>query len=375
MSKQPGQKPFEAVVVDDTSIDRLLLTTILTKSGHRVRDFPDEKKVIEAAREAPPEIFLLDIGLPTITGYELCRRIKRCPDLSDIPVVFVSGRHGPDDELQAFVVGGADYVQKPFRQREVLARVGTHVEALRLRREQRRQREELEQALERRQRLERRNEQLLSFITHELLQPLVAISSDHDAGGAAKRVLASARRANQLTATMLELLRSEQGRVPLQRSPVKLGPLFELMKAKAGAQGQTLDVQLKAAVRATPLALDGALLERAIDILLSCLQRGDEGTPLRAEVALEAERLRITLAATAPRRSRGPVESCALGLSFCEMIAEAHGGRVELLSNRTIPQAILELPARLCVNCQYMSACMPERPEVCPLMEGARRLR
>jgi diguanylate cyclase (GGDEF)-like protein len=74
-----------------------------------------------------PHLMLLDVRMPEMDGYTLCSHIKAQPQLADIPVIFISAADGVEDKVRGFDVGGLDYITKPFEEREVLARVATHV--------------------------------------------------------------------------------------------------------------------------------------------------------------------------------------------------------------------------------------------------------
>ncbi len=118
-------------VVDDTPANLELLTEMLKAQGYRVRQAASGKLALQSALCDPPDLVLLDIQMPEMSGYEVCKHLKSIEKLAKIPVIFLSALSEPRDKLQAFSVGGVDYVTKPFRFEEVRARVETHL-ALRL---------------------------------------------------------------------------------------------------------------------------------------------------------------------------------------------------------------------------------------------------
>lgn len=123
------------MVVDDTPANLKLLEKILQGQGYRVKQFPRGAMALRAAAQNPPDLILLDIMMPELDGIEVCRRLKTDERLKDIPVLFLSALDGTDDKIKAFSAGGLDYVTKPFQEAEVLARVKTHLELRRARRE------------------------------------------------------------------------------------------------------------------------------------------------------------------------------------------------------------------------------------------------
>lgn len=133
MSSQNGIETI--MVVDDTAANLQLLETMLQKWGYRVVQFPSGAMALRAATRNPPDLILLDIMMPGMDGFEVCRQLKANERLKDIPVLFISALDGTDDKIRAFSAGGLDYVTKPFEEEEVLARVKTHLELHRVRRE------------------------------------------------------------------------------------------------------------------------------------------------------------------------------------------------------------------------------------------------
>lgn len=122
----------EILIVEDTPASLQLLTELLSQAGFCVRQAQDGEMALLSARERPPELVLLDIRMPGINGYEVCRRLKEAPGTRDVPVIFLSALHEAEDKVQGFKLGAVDYIAKPYHPDEVLARVRTHVELRRL---------------------------------------------------------------------------------------------------------------------------------------------------------------------------------------------------------------------------------------------------
>jgi len=115
------------MVVDDTPENLRLVGDMLSKHGYRVRAFPCGEMALPAARLDPPDLFLLDIDMPGMNGYELCDALRQDDALRAVPVLFLSALRDIDAKLKAFAAGGVDYIDKPFRFEEVEARVKTHL--------------------------------------------------------------------------------------------------------------------------------------------------------------------------------------------------------------------------------------------------------
>ncbi|HTA45234.1 MAG TPA: HD domain-containing phosphohydrolase [Bryobacteraceae bacterium] len=115
------------MVVDDNPANLRLMEEMLRPRGYEVRSFPRGRMALAAAGQKPPDLILLDITMPEMTGYEVCERLKANPQLSKIPVIFLSALDALEDRLQGFRSGGVDYISKPFQFEEVQARVDAHV--------------------------------------------------------------------------------------------------------------------------------------------------------------------------------------------------------------------------------------------------------
>ncbi|SMP76923.1 His Kinase A (phospho-acceptor) domain-containing protein [Desulfonatronum zhilinae] len=115
------------LIVDDVAANLHLLSGMLKDQGFKVRPATSGAMALEAARRLPPDLVLLDINMPGMDGFEVCRRLKADQALADIPVLFISALEDAADKVRAFEAGGRDYITKPFHVEEVLARVRTHL--------------------------------------------------------------------------------------------------------------------------------------------------------------------------------------------------------------------------------------------------------
>ncbi len=128
MRQDNAKKKKESIlIVDDTPANLRLLSSMLAEQGYHVRPVPEGSMAITAAQIAPPDLILLDIKMPEMNGYEVCEKLKTDGKTRDIPIIFISALDATEDKVNAFAVGGVDYVTKPFQVEEVLARVETHL--------------------------------------------------------------------------------------------------------------------------------------------------------------------------------------------------------------------------------------------------------
>lgn len=115
------------LIVDDSVPALKLLRDLLLTRGYVTRPFSDAAMALRSIAEQPPELILLDVRMPVLSGFDLCTRIKADARLRDIPVIFISAATETEDKVRAFEAGGVDYITKPFQNEEVLARVQTHL--------------------------------------------------------------------------------------------------------------------------------------------------------------------------------------------------------------------------------------------------------
>ena len=115
------------LVVDDNPDNLRLLVEILKKRGYRVRTSTSGTNALATIRKEVPDLVLLDIMMPEIDGFEVCRRLKENEHTAAIPIIFISALDETFDKVKAFSLGGVDYITKPFKTEEVLARVKTHL--------------------------------------------------------------------------------------------------------------------------------------------------------------------------------------------------------------------------------------------------------
>jgi CheY-like chemotaxis protein/DNA-binding CsgD family transcriptional regulator len=120
------------LVVDDVLDNLAYLHDALDEVGYTVLVANSGKAAINSAREAQPELILLDAVMPEMDGFETCKKLKLAPDTSHIPVVFMTGLTEAEHVAAAFEAGGVDYVTKPIRPKEVLARIASHLQTVKL---------------------------------------------------------------------------------------------------------------------------------------------------------------------------------------------------------------------------------------------------
>ena len=115
------------LIVDDIPDNLKVLGELLKNNGYKVRPVPNGKMALQVAEKEKPDLILLDIMMPDMDGFEVCRRLKENEYLNDIPIIFISALNDTKNIIKAFTSGGIDYITKPFQAEEVSARVATHL--------------------------------------------------------------------------------------------------------------------------------------------------------------------------------------------------------------------------------------------------------
>lgn len=149
------------LIVDDVPANVSVLFDFFNHKGFKVLVAQDGKRAIKTVNTVLPDIVLLDVMMPGIDGFEVCRTLKSQPETRDIPIIFMTALTELVDKVKGFELGAADYITKPIQQEEVLSRVITHLNIRKLQ-----------------QQLQKRNAELEAFsrtVAHDLKNPLSAI--------------------------------------------------------------------------------------------------------------------------------------------------------------------------------------------------------
>jgi signal transduction histidine kinase len=341
------------LVVDDTPANLQVLVGMLKERGHRVRPVLEGRLALRAAKAEVPDLVLLDINMPDMNGFEVCEQLKADPKLADTPVIFISGNNETADKVRAFSVGGVDYVTKPFQMAEVEARVATHLEL-------RRRRRELQESYEALRRLESLRDSLVHMVVHDLRSPLAAISAcleviKWDAEEQHRRELVSdVETALHATRTIIRLVNSVLDVSKMEGTEMRLQFAPSDIAAVARESVDELEslVGTRLLVRDWPDEPVMALVDRDVvaRVMQNLLGNALKFTPSAGSitVAVEAndDMVRVAVSDTGPGIPReyrervfekfGQVEaashgqkfSTGLGLTFCRLAVEAHGGRI-----------------------------------------------
>jgi signal transduction histidine kinase len=338
-------------VVDDTPANLHMLAEMLKKRGYRARPVPSGKLALQAAKADTPDLILLDVNMPVMDGYAVCRELKKDSSLSAIPVLFISAYGETVDKVRAFSAGGVDYITKPFQVEEVEARVAVH---LQLRRQQR----ELELTLAKQRELEGMRDSMVHMIVHDLRAPLTAVFNyldlvcEQETGLISPESLQNLDLAMKATRWMVHMVtvlldasKIEAGQMTLRLVACDVGDVaadaIDAIRSLADEKNVTF---LRASVRGV---VDRDAIARVIQNLVSnALKLTPPGGEVRVSLRGGDDTLRVEVADHGPgiaaehhpkifekfgqldTNVRQSIASSGLGLYFCKLAIEAHGGRI-----------------------------------------------
>jgi len=341
------------MIVDDEIVNLKLLERMLSEdAGFRVVAFPSGKMALKAAALNPPDLILLDINMPEMNGFEMCELLKANESLQDIPVLFISALTETSDKLKAFRMGGVDYITKPFQFEELRARVKTHLEIVR-------QKRELQRSYDKLCELEDMRDGLVHMIVHDMRSPLTAIlgsleliQMDPSAVNTARRVddaLRVSERLVNMISSILDIGKMEAGGITPNVSPVDIkSRVYDAIRNVDPIKGQR-SIVLESSNEVGTIACDVLLIDRVLDNLLNnalkCTDKDEGMISVRMEhtahggvrVAIgdngwgippeSCEKIFDKFYQVKARRE-GQSYSTGLGLTFCKLAVEAHDGRI-----------------------------------------------
>lgn len=352
IAKQP-----HICIVDDNQMAREVIADLLSTEGYEVSVASSGPEIIERIGDMQPDVILMDVMMPGMSGYDVCRVLKQENPWKHIPIILVTALNGREDMLQGLKAGADEFLSKPVNGSELRARVRT---MLRIKH----QYDALQSILQLR-------EDLSHMLIHDMRTPLTVAMLYNDfilrrvPDGSkdkeyATNVRTSLRALDSFMDEVLTVAKMEQGALKLERTEVGIKALVAqvLETSHEAARLRQFELRLDAPEGELSVCLDVSLFKRVIDNLLSNafkfapegstvtvrLQYGvtavnghtptfrlqvlDEGPGIPAE---DLERIFNKYEIVTIKKKNG--RQTGLGLAFCKMVVEAHGGHIFASAN------------------------------------------
>lgn len=353
VTKQP-----HICIVDDNQMAREVIADLLSTEGYEVSLASSGPEIIEHIGNIQPDVILMDVMMPGMSGYDVCRALKQEEQWQHIPIILVTALNGREDMLQGLNAGADEFLSKPVNGSELRARVRT---MLRIKH----QYDALQSVLQLR-------EDLSHMLIHDMRTPLTVAMLYNDFilrrvpdGSKDKEyatiVRTSLRALDSFMDEVLTVARMEQGALRLERTEADIKTLAaEVVETnREAALLRQFHLRLDVPDKEMKVCLDVSLFRRVIDNLLSnafkfapenstvtvrlqyeatavnyphrpsfCLQVLDEGPGIAPE---DQERIFNKYEIVTLKKKNG--RQTGLGLAFCKMVVEAHGGRIFASAN------------------------------------------
>ncbi|MGM0588899.1 MAG: hybrid sensor histidine kinase/response regulator [Bacteroidota bacterium] len=160
------------LIVDDTPQNVQVLSNLLHEAGYQVVAAFNGEDALEMVQDRNPDLILLDIMMPNMDGFETCKALRDDPQTESIPVIFLSALSDVEDKVKGLELGGQDYITKPFQNKEVLARVETHLRLYFLQKERNKIIEQLQRQKKQLEQLSKTKDEVLRIVSHDMRNPL-----------------------------------------------------------------------------------------------------------------------------------------------------------------------------------------------------------
>ena len=243
------------LVVDDNLVNLHTSTSILEGAGYTVITGINSDEALEMTNNQSPDIILLDVMMPGMDGFSLCRKLKKDPKFSNIPIIFLTSLSQKEDIIEGFNAGGNDYITKPFNQQELLARVRNHLHMYDVLLENKRLSELSEAA-------SRSKTEFLASMSHEIRTPLNSIIgmaevlSGTELTPEQHKYVQISRSAGEslleIINDILDLSKIEAGRTELEaidfHLPSMLDSVVSILSVRAAEQNTRLSINIKKGV-------------------------------------------------------------------------------------------------------------------------------
>lgn len=352
------ERKDRVLVVDDIASNIDILLDMLGED-YEIIVAMDGESALKCVAEMAPDIILLDIMMPGIDGYEVCRRLKNNQTTQDIPIIFLSALHDDQDEETGLTLGAVDYITKPFTPSLVKVRVENQLTLLHTRRTVIEQRDHIEENYRQLCQLEQRRDELVHMLVHDLRAPLTGLcgnleytlrysnSLDDDTRDCLQTALDSGNDLCNMICSVLDVSKLESGEFPLEPRECNLTELIHNSVQELGSLINSHQLSLPEGENPVSAYCDPDVIERVIaNLIANAIKFTPPGGQIHITLDRQHDAVRLSIRDNGPGIPHEHQEkvfekfgqlkshrySTGLGLAFCKLAIEAHGGDIYLES-------------------------------------------
>lgn len=352
---------FRVLVVDDNAANReLAVATLEDEASLDVRAVDDGAAALTVLQTWLPDCVLLDVRMPGMDGFEVCRRMRELPQGCQVPILFLTAQRDLDTFDAALASGADDFLTKPVRPAELALRVQTALKVRSVRSELREQYELVRRQRDDLMRLQLQKERMSAFLVHDLKNPINTLdlwaqqalmdpALSPRSGRALRHIREETRTLTRMVVNLLDISKSEEGRLEPKLEHIELvdffESVFEEMTLKAAAQ----EVTLQSDITAGAIVGDRDLLRRVfVNLVENAVRHSPADSTIVVSAKTNAEGTRVSVAdrgGGVPQSLREQVfqpfvqlgseeikerTGRGLGLTFCKLAVEAHSGQISI---------------------------------------------
>src|SRR5438445_947947 len=359
--------PAPILVVDDDQRNVKLMESILRTNGHHVLKAYDGEEALRLVEAEKPDLVLLDVMMPKMSGFEVCQRLKGRYETRLLPVIMVTALNALEDKVQALAIGANDFLSKPINKVELLAKVRATLRVKSLQDEVERQKKELEERNQELERMQGFKESMTQMVVHDLKNPLAGIMGNIQLLQMQRREMTETKldellirtqeSSGQLMRMILNILdigRLEEQKMPIKLESVSLHAIVEENVGELTSLSARDGIRLESLVGADlpPIVADRELISRVVANLLN---NAFKHTPAGGEVIVDGRMQGDEIVVTVRHTGEGIPEDLlpqifdkfvagdslghqrkgydsGLGLTFCKLAVQSHGGRIWISS-------------------------------------------